>query len=175
VSFEESTRREHDALLMALRLSYAAIEREGLAAARAGDSATKRTAQEALTVALEAYLQSLNTFVDDAIATAAMLTKPTAVTVTDHRLQREDRLTTLEQRFGFKRQELSDWAAVDKTNAQVRAVKHRLGLTMRVGTTTPLSIEDAVELDLTGLSNRVDQSYSWIVALGRACKLIAGT
>lgn len=171
MNFSAATKQDHQARLLMLDVSYASIVQRGLAARSAHDEDSEHTARRALNLLLEATLESLNTHVDDAISSCDMTTKPTQPTLTDQRAHRETHLVALEKRFAFQRADLPGWAAVRKTGDQTNAIKHRLGMTMRPGTTTPWSIEDVVELEEKDLFVRMDDVHDWVLALGRQCKL----
>ncbi len=171
MNFSLAIKQDYHAGLLMLDTAYSSIVERGLKSRRASDVPSAETAQRALTILLEATLESLNTSIDGAIAACDLATKPKDPTIADHRAARETRLADLEGRFGFKRDDLPGWREVAKTNDQANAVKHRLGITLRTGTTTPLSVKDVVELDEKELLLRMDEVYRWILALGEACKL----
>jgi hypothetical protein len=155
-----------------LDTAYDCIQRRGLEARSRGETHTTEIAQVALTALLEATLEAMNTLVDSAVAACEHVTDPNTPTVADTRLHRGDRLRILEQRFSFDHQKLPAWDAVALTSRQAGAVKHRLGLTWRPGTSTPLSIEDGVGLTEDELLGRIDDVRTWVEALGRATGLI---
>ena len=168
MNFSAATEQDYHARSLMLDVAYACIVKRGLGARAAGDKYGEETARRALTVLLEATLESLNTHVDDAIVSCNLTTKPRTPTVADHRATREAHLAALESRFAFKRSNLPGWDSVKKTNEQANAVKHRLGITWRPGTTTPLAIEDVVDLEEKELLLRMDEVHKWVLALGGA-------
>jgi hypothetical protein len=171
MSFSTATKCDYHALLMMLDASYHCIEKRGLAARASHDEYAEQTAQRSLSMLLEATLEALNTHVDGAISNRDLVTMSKTPTAADYRASRDTHLAALEKRFGFSRANLPGWDAVKKTNDQSNSVKHRLGVTVRAGSTTPLDIEDIVDLDKGELLLRMDRIHGWIVALGEACQL----
>jgi hypothetical protein len=156
-----------------LDASYVAIEQRVRVARREGKREAEVIALTALTHLLESTLQAINSHVDAAILVCHDSARDGGKTVAETRLQREDRLKALEDRFKFRRAELPGWTAVKLTNDQTNAVKHRLGFTYRRASEGRLSIADGVSLDDRELLLRLDEVHEWILALGRNCGLIS--
>jgi hypothetical protein len=81
-------------------------------------------------------------------------------------LQRDDRLKALEQTFAFLKTDLAGWDAVELTNSQASALKHRSGYRLAKSVSeASLVLRESVELDERDLLARLDDVHSWTVEL----------
>jgi hypothetical protein len=122
---------DYRSLLAMLVHGSAGIRASAREARDRGDAYGEHVGRVAMTQQLEGVLHALNAHVDTVIQACHQATKDT-LTVGDTRLQRDDRLKVLEQRFEFSRTDLAGWDAVELTNSQASALKHRSGFSLAI-------------------------------------------